>query len=286
MNSIEIKPLTLLEEMHEAVELQKVFWGNDLESIVPAHMLYSLATHGGHVLAAFDAGRMIGVLIDFIGTREAGAVAENLQLVSKRMVVLPEYRGQGVGFQLKCEQRKCAIEQGLKLVTWTFDPLISLNAYLNIHKLGGVCRTYLENYYGTADEGGLATLGASDRLLVEWWVMNAAVEARLNGDAGSVSFEDLLKLNTPIVNPTTSDTHGFAVPPEELNSPKAFALLEVPVNYPDIIKNDPELAKVWRQHTRALIQNLFGLNYSVTDFFHVHYEGRDRAFYYLEREEY
>ena len=40
--------------MHAVVELQKTFWGNDVESVIPAHMLFSLANYGGHVLVAYD----------------------------------------------------------------------------------------------------------------------------------------------------------------------------------------------------------------------------------------
>jgi predicted GNAT superfamily acetyltransferase len=77
-----------------------------------------------------------------------------LQLFSKRMVVLPEYRGQGIGYRLKLAQRDFAIEQGIRLVVWTFDPMLAPNAHLNIRKLGVVCHTYYENYYGTSSEGG------------------------------------------------------------------------------------------------------------------------------------
>ncbi len=99
-----IRPLQKLGEMYEAVELQKTYWGVDLESVVPAHMLFSLATAGGHVLAAFDGDKMVAVLIGFLGTdvQELNRPAmANLRIVSKRMIVLPEYRGQGCRLQTK-----------------------------------------------------------------------------------------------------------------------------------------------------------------------------------------
>src|ERR1051325_2288200 len=92
-----IRLLQKLDEMREAVELQKTYWGTDLESVVPAHMLFSLATSGGHVLAAFDGDKMVAVLIGFLGTdiQEPNRPAmANLRIVSKRMIVLPDYRGQ------------------------------------------------------------------------------------------------------------------------------------------------------------------------------------------------
>jgi predicted GNAT superfamily acetyltransferase len=170
-----IRTLQKLEEMHEAVELQKTYWGTDLESVVPAHMLFSLATSGGHVIAAFDGDKMIAVVIGFLGTdiqEPTRPAMANLRIVSKRMIVLPEYRGQGVGYKLKKRQREFAMRQGIRLVTWTFDPLLTANAHLNIRKLGAISTSYFEDYYGTSNEGGLSRTGSSDRLLVEWWVTN------------------------------------------------------------------------------------------------------------------
>ncbi|MBL8145495.1 MAG: GNAT family N-acetyltransferase, partial [Anaerolineae bacterium] len=140
MGEITIRPLVRLDELRAMVELQHTYWGDDGESVVPAQMLFSLTSHGGHVLAAFDDGQPVGMLIGFIGTdsevTDRPAMA-NLQLVSKRMVVLPDHRGSGIGFRLKQAQRDLAMQQGLRLVTWTFDPVMALNAHLNIRKLGG-----------------------------------------------------------------------------------------------------------------------------------------------------
>ena len=183
-SKIEIHALRALAEMYPAVELQKVYWGDELESVIPAHMLFSLANHGGHVLAASDGDRLIGLLVGFLGTSKEDinrpALAD-LQIVSKRMVVLPEYRNQGVAYQLKLAQREVALRQGVRLVTWTFDPLLSTNAHLNIRKLGAVVDEYLQDYYGTAGEGGLVTLGSSDRLFAEWWVTHRRVKERIEG---------------------------------------------------------------------------------------------------------
>jgi predicted GNAT superfamily acetyltransferase len=285
MDSITIKPLMALGEMRAAVELQNTFWGNDAESVVPAHMLFSLATYGGHVLAAFDGAQMIGLLIGFLGTNieesDRPAMA-NLQIVSKRMVVLPQYRGQGIGYRLKLAQRDLTIKQGVRMVTWTFDPLMALNAHLNIRKLGAVSHRYLEDYYGTADEGGLATLGSSDRLQVEWWVTNRRVEERLSGRRGDLSLQHYLGADTPIANATTADTHGTPWPAENNIIPTGlFVLLEIPVNFTAIVESDPILARAWRLHTRDLFKRFLTLGYVVTDFIRSTYEGRDRAFYLL-----
>src|SRR5664279_5331815 len=209
METIEIRPLRAFDDMRSVVEMQSNYWGDDLESVIPAHMLFSLANHGGHVLAAFDGSRPVGVLVGFLSTNMEEPMRPamaNLQIFSKRMVVLPEYRGQGIGYRLKLAQRAIAITQGIRLVVWTFDPMLALNAHLNIRKLGAICHTYNEDYYGTSSEGGLARLGSSDRLMVEWWVTNRRVEERIHGSRTDLTLSHYLDANTPILNPV-SYTH-------------------------------------------------------------------------------
>ena len=283
MNTIVIRPLTSLEDMRVAAELQRVFWGDDVESVIPAHMLFSIANYGGHVLAALDDGKITGMLVGFLGTstQETNRPAmANLQLVSKRMVVLPAYRNQGIGYRLKMAQRDIAVQQGVRLITWTYDPLMAVNAYLNIRKLGGVSHIYHENYYGTHEEGGLAVAGSSDRLFVEWWVTNRRVEERINGRRGDLALKQYLEANTPILNPTTAETSGTPWPAEKsLSVAGSLVLLEIPTDYQGLARTDLVLAQAWRVHTRELFGRLLNKGYLVTDFLREHYEGRDRAFY-------
>ena len=285
MVSIEIRALRALSEMREAVELQKSYWGEDTESVVPAHMLFSLANHGGHVLAAFNGDKIVGVLVGFLGTSEQDSerpAMAGLQIVSKRMIVLPAYRNHGLGYRLKLAQRELAIKQGVRLVTWTFDPLLSTNAHLNIRKLGATAHVYLEDYYGTEDEGGLTTLGSSDRLQVEWWVTNRRVEERLFGKRSDLNLEHYLGANTVILNPTTTTDDGAIVPSQLATVPAgSFALLEIPTNYSTLVNENPALAQTWHVHSRVLFKTVFGAGYMVTDFLRTDFEGRERAFYVL-----
>ena len=240
---------------------------------------------GGHVLAAFDGERMVGVLIGFLGTNidepDRPAMA-NLQIVSKRMIVLPEYRGHGVGYKLKKRQRDLAIRQGVRLVTWTFDPLLATNAHLNIRKLGVICTRYLKDYYGTNDEGGLSRLGNSDRLLVEWWVTNRRVEERLNRTRNDISLQQYLDADTAIVSSSQLNPEGLPVPIGMVASPAgSLVLVEIPIDYEALTRQDVELAKVWRGHIRDILERLLAAGYVVTDFVREQHENRDRAFYLL-----
>jgi predicted GNAT superfamily acetyltransferase len=49
---------------------------------------------------------------------------------------------------LKLLQREEALDRGIELIEWTFDPLEIKNAYLNIEKLGAIARRYNINQYG------------------------------------------------------------------------------------------------------------------------------------------
>lgn len=281
--AISVKALHSLEEMYAAVELQMIYWGSEIESLVPAHMLFSIVNSGGHVLVAFDDDRMIGVLIGLIAAEWGEKPArEGLYIASKRMVVLPEYRSKGVGYQLKLAQRDMAIQQGIDLVSWTFDPLLATNAYFNLHKLGCVSRTYLENYYGTrGDTTGLTIMGVSDRLKVEWWVNNPQVESRLQGQFTPIDVLPMLRER--VVNPVEIIRH-LILPGEEITQVESeYCLIEIPVNYMAVVESDPPIGEIWREQTREAFLTMLSSGYTVRDFCRLDVEGLNRAFYLLQK---
>jgi predicted GNAT superfamily acetyltransferase len=280
--AISIRPLTSLDELYEAVELQRTYWGNDVESVVPAQMLYTIVGCGGHVIGAFDGGKMVGVLIGLIGTdtavKDRPAMA-NLLIASKRMVVLPEYRSAGIGYRLKLAQRDATIQLGIRLVTWTFDPLQSKNAHLNLRKLGGIVKDYQVNAYGTRDETGLSRFGWSDRLKVQWWVTHRRVDERLHGQRSDVTLSQYLDAGAVLINPT-SVVDGVTVYPESYNRVNgSFALFEIPRDFDHIVKTEPEIAKGWQNHVREAFLPLLNGGYFVSDFLTGTLDGRARAFY-------
>lgn len=281
---IDIRLLYTLEELRPAVELQRVYWGEDSESVIPTHMLFSLANHGGHVLAAMDGDRIVGVLVGFLGTNmedsDRPAMA-NLQIVSKRMVILPEYRNRGLAYRLKLAQRDLAVKQGVRLVTWTFDPLLAPNAHLNVRKLGAVCQEFRENYYGTEGSGGLAAMGYSDRLFAEWWVTNRRVRERVERSRGDLELRLFLEANAVILNPTGVRQNWPTPCMTPLSPASAVVLVEIPVNFPALAEADAALATQWHEHVRGMFRLLMDGSYMVTDFVREAYEGRDRCFYVL-----
>src|SRR5699024_10712291 len=90
-------------------------------------------------------------------------------LCSHMLGILPEYRKGGLGVKMKLKQADIAKALGYQMITWTFDPLESLNAYVNLHKLGAVAAHYKPNHYGSMDDKLNKGL-PSDRIQIEWYL--------------------------------------------------------------------------------------------------------------------
>src|SRR5215510_15100505 len=127
-------------EFHTIEDLQREAWSfNDLD-IVPAATLIATQHAGGIVLGAFEGELMIGFAYAFPAFEDG-----HTSMHSHMLAVISEYRNCQAGFYLKVVQRESVLAKGLDEVTWTFDPLQTLNAHLNFSKLGVVSRRYLVN---------------------------------------------------------------------------------------------------------------------------------------------
>ena len=162
---IQARALTQHPEFQEAVRLQQEIWGFADIELLPVRLFVVATKVGGQAFGAYDGDRMVGFCLAIPGLKPSGGY----YLHSHMLGVLPEYRNAGVGRLLKLEQRKEAIQRGIELIEWTFDPLELKNAYFNMERLGAIVRRYLPNQYGittSALHGGLPT----DRLVAEWWI--------------------------------------------------------------------------------------------------------------------
>jgi predicted GNAT superfamily acetyltransferase len=173
---MEVRPLTAHHELVDAVRLQKAIWGFEELELLPVRLFVVATKVGGQVFGAFDGDRMVGFLVAIPGIKTGGVS----YLHSHMMGVLPEYRNKGLGRMLKLRQRTDALDHGVTLVEWTFDPLELKNAFFNIERLGAVIRRYVLNQYGTTTShlhGGLPT----DRCIAEWHVADERTSAILDG---------------------------------------------------------------------------------------------------------
>lgn len=280
-DDITYRLLRTTDELRGVVELQKLVWGENPEGIVPLNMLFSLASNGCPIIGAFAGELLVGFSLAFFGIYVPDSprpAAANLKLASKRLAVHPDYRSSGIGYRLKLEQKQFANQQGIRLITWTFDPLISRNAHLHIRRLGGLVREYHVDYYDQI-WGQMDAIGASDRMMCEWWITSRRVEERLYGTRRSLGLAQYLDAGTPLLNPTSVGSGGEAMPFEGTITltQRNLVLVEIPPEMP----SDPTLLRHWREHSRAVFKHVFAAGYIVTDFLHEEYEGRERSFYVM-----
>jgi predicted GNAT superfamily acetyltransferase len=66
------------------------------------------------------------------------------------------------------------LARGIELIEWTFDPLMTKNAYFNFMRLGATARRYLPNIYGITTSPLHASL-PTDRLVAEWQLRSPRV---------------------------------------------------------------------------------------------------------------
>lgn len=288
MGEVRIAALTGWSQMLAVEGLQREIWGGSEVEIVPAHLLQTIASNGGVLLGAFDGPRMVGFVLGFVGvdTRSPDRVAmSRLKHASHMLGVHPEYRDQGVGYQLKLAQRQFVLKQGIRLVSWTYDPLQSRNAYLNIRKLGALARSYLPDHYGDLRDGlnqGLAT----DRFQVEWWITSPRVETRIEGSRKPLDLAHILAAGAVRANSVSLNQANLPVPDGwEAGLQGNLVVVEIPADIDTLRENDPELALRWREHTRSLFLKAFEEGYLVTDFVHFRRERLPRSYYLMSHGE-
>jgi predicted GNAT superfamily acetyltransferase len=197
------------DELEACVQLQVETWGYDPTDVIPRKAFLVWQKVGGQVIGAFDTEisgsapeggpeSLVGFVLSLPGVK-CGAGEAQPYLHSHMMAVKEGYRNRGLGVQLKLAQRKEALERGIRLIEWTFDPLEIKNAFLNIRKLGAIARSYYVDFYGVSSsrlQGGLPT----DRLLAEWRLDSPQVNAILSGRAQGQS-ANTLKIEERILVP-------------------------------------------------------------------------------------
>ncbi len=162
-----IRLCTTFEEFTACINLQRDVWQFVDLDITPTRSFIITRHSGGMTYGAFDSsGRLLG----FAHALAAFDEKLNPYYYSHMLAVEPSLQSAGIGAKLKLAQRDHALSTGVPLIRWTFDPLQSRNAYLNIIKLGGVIREYQVNYYGNASTSALHRGLDTDRVFVEWWV--------------------------------------------------------------------------------------------------------------------
>jgi len=205
------------DELEACVQMQIDTWGYDQADVIPRKAFLVMQSIGGQLLGAFDTSlpgaseqgdpkSLVGFAMSLPGVKpgEKNGTGPRPYLHSHMLAVKETYRNRGLGAQLKLEQRREALARGIRHMEWTFDPVEIKNAWLNIHKLGAIVRTYRVNFYGVSSsrlQGGLPT----DRLLAEWHLDSPRVHGFLEGHPAPCQIEERILVPASIYQWKASD---------------------------------------------------------------------------------
>src|SRR5512143_1474734 len=213
-----VRDLSQYDEFLQVREVQQQIWGfTQGEGLYPP-MLKTAAENGGTIIGAFDGAKMVGFVFGFLGLH----TDRRLKLCSQTMGILPEYRNKGVAATLKWAQRQRVLENGIDLITWTYDPLEAPNARLNLHTLGGVVHIYKRNIYGE-NFSALSKGLPSDRFLVEWWLDADEVQQRSKGQKPGP-----IGVGSPIVNRCIGGSSDRQIDALDLELKASIVRVEIP----------------------------------------------------------
>jgi len=242
-SNILIRSVETFAELRAVEELQKEVWGVPDLDVVPLTHLIATQTAGGMLLGAFDRDTIVGFVYGFVAL-EDGEIAHH----SHMLAVKTAYRNFNLGYKLKLAQREAVLAQGINVITWTFDPLQSLNAHFNFTKLGVISDRYVINFYGEDAASFLHQTG-TDRFWVKWLLTSERVVQRLNSTK----------------------------PAKE--NPSDKLLVEIPGDINTLQQENPALALKWRERTREAFTQAIDNGYTVRDF----YREGEKGIYILGR---
>ncbi|MGH9517272.1 MAG: GNAT family N-acetyltransferase [Terriglobales bacterium] len=256
--TISIRDLETISDIEPMLRLEKEVWRLDDSDVTPLTLAVALKAAGSIVIGAFDGRELVGFALAF-PSFEHGKVG----LHSHMLAVRSSHREYGLGYRLKLAQRERALAMGITEMTWTFDPLRSLNAHLNFSKLGVISDSYRVDFYGPQTSSHLHTNG-TDRLWVKWGMADSRVQDRLNGRGKLAEVVDALKNLEPLVR-----FNGDGKPAEgnlAAALPRQRIAIEIPRDMDQIEHTNKELAHAWRLATRRAFTGALTTGFVVKEF--------------------
>jgi predicted GNAT superfamily acetyltransferase len=235
--NVTLAALTTVEDADLVNQVIAATWGGQH---MDREVVRALAISGNVSWGAFDGETLIGFVLGWAGVDEDG-----LHVHSHMLAAVPDRRHAGVGEALKLAQRAQALEQGIEVVRWTFDPMVARNAWLNLGKLGVVIDRFARNFYGDMTDS-INTGERSDRFTVGW---------PLRREPGPHRVRD----RPDVVLVRTGDD---ALPRPHLRSSAGLsaqaASIEIPAEYHDLRSADPALAGSWRDAVAEAAERCLG----------------------------
>jgi predicted GNAT superfamily acetyltransferase len=200
-------------------------WTPNSGTEITPNLMKAMLHSGSYLSGAFIDNKCVGAAFAFPAT------TGGLHLHSHMTAVLPKFRDKGVGYALKIDQWHWAKKNNYSEISWTFDPLVSRNAKLNLIKLGVSISSYHPNFYGDMSDA-LNAGDESDRLMVSWKVID----------------------NNPVQR-------------ESVSNPKPNdILIEIPIDIVAIRSRDKEESLHWRHKVREQFLQAFEKDGQVVGF--------------------
>ncbi|MBZ5739158.1 GNAT family N-acetyltransferase [Nocardioides mangrovi] len=264
-SGVSVREVTDLAELDAVVALFAHVWGRPDSPPLPLELLRAFSKAGNYVGGAFEGERLVGACVGFFHAPGEDALHSHIAGVAGGLA------GRHIGFALKLHQRAWAMLRGVSEIAWTFDPLVSRNAYFNLVKLAARPAEYLPNFYGAMPD---AINGAddSDRLLVRWVLRDPAVAAACAGRTAPATADDELAAGA-VVGVGIGADGG----PEDGSLDGGTVLVAVPPDIGVLRTTDAELAARWRRAVRDALTALVADGARITGF--------DRAGWYIVRKD-
>lgn len=221
----------------ELIAIQQSAWGFSDYETEAHHLMTRVQKYGGLIQGLFVDGKLLGFTYAILGKWRG-----EYFIYSHQLAVMKECQSRGYGFILKKAQRQEVLQMGYAVIKWCFDPLESLNAFFNIHRLGAISGEYEVNVYGVGEHGlheGLPT----DRLVAEWHLRSDRVVARMERKYPRI----LESVPEKLIGVFTGE----------------IAYIEIPLDIREIKTQDRKQALRWRMLTREQFVEAFRQGYRV-----------------------
>ena len=217
--TVRLAPLTTVEDADRINSVIARTWGGQH---LDREVIRALALSGNVSWGAFDDDQIVGFVLGWAGVDEGG-----LHVHSHMLAAVPDSRHRGVGETLKLAQRAQALDQGIEVMRWTFDPMVARNAWLNLGKLGAVIDRFERDFYGSMADS-INEGERSDRFTVVW-------DLRREPGPRSVAAPQADAVRSVDGKPVVQAV-----------DPSTAARIDVPAEYYELRMRDPTLAIAWR----------------------------------------
>jgi predicted GNAT superfamily acetyltransferase len=190
------------------------------------------------------------------------------------LAVRTDARGTGLGQDLKWYQRGLLLKRRVPVMYWTFDPLVSRNAHLNLNRLGAEIHAYVPDYYGADTDSELHSGLGTDRFIVIWHLKGPRTR-RARAGRPVTDYDQYAQ--APVVDSITL-AGGSSVPEERELPNDPVVRVEVPPDIQVVKHADPGTAWQWRTVTRRAFLYYLGKGYKVEG---IYRDTEGRSFYVL-----